>query len=360
MRRRRAPAHPSHREMRLQELYVETLMSRRVEAVPPDTELASVWNRMRVNELVCVVVVEQERAVGTISERNLVSLLDDVTSHSRAMPTRARDIMTAPPISVGPRETVERALELMSATGVTELVVAESGGPLLGAVSTEALLRGQLQRVDMERTLLEGDLAERTRELVEANLRLRNESLEDHLLGIANRRAMNADLEQIHELARRFRRPYAALLFDVDQFKPYNDRYGHPAGDRVLQQVASVLGDAVRKVDRLYRYGGEEILAVLPETGEGGAITVAERARDGVQALGIPHAGSAHHVLTVSCGVAISGQGGLHPRSWQVVVNAADEQLYHAKEDGRNLVRSVVLEVDPSDDPREIEPPHRS
>lgn len=102
--------------------------------------------------------------------------------------------------------------------------------------------------------------------LSDANRELLRLAREDPLLGIGNRRAMEISLDHIHELSVRYGRPYSLLLFDVDHFKSYNDSYGHPAGDVALQRLAQQVVDSLRKSARVYRYGGEELLAMLPET----------------------------------------------------------------------------------------------
>jgi diguanylate cyclase (GGDEF)-like protein len=128
------------------------------------------------------------------------------------------------------------------------------------------------------------------------------------------------------------------LMVDVDHFKKYNDRYGHPAGDECLRQVAQVLMDKLRRpVDLVARYGGEEFIAVLPQSDEAYAMAVAERVRQAVEALQLRHEGSSSAlVLTVSVGVA-SGTA-LFGQAPESLVARADQALYLAKREGRNRV----------------------
>ena len=179
---------------------------------------------------------------------------------------------------------------------------------------------------------------ERTHELAEANRKLELLSREDGLLGIGNRRAMEERLLEAQEVGLRYERPYSIALYDLDAFKAYNDQYGPLAGDDALKWVASHLAERLRRADRLYRYGGEEILMVLPETPVSGAHALAERMRASVEQLGIPHSGSAFGVVTLSCGVA-GVKGGPDCRDgWRALVQQADEALYRAKQAGRNRV----------------------
>jgi diguanylate cyclase (GGDEF)-like protein len=126
-------------------------------------------------------------------------------------------------------------------------------------------------------------------------------------------------------------------MADVDFFKPYNDSYGHAAGDRVLKEVAGALASILyRPTDIAARYGGEEFALLLPETEPDGAEHVAERARDAVEQLGIIHERSpvADHV-TISVGVAC-----VVPKENETehLVQAGDARLYQAKQEGRNRV----------------------
>jgi diguanylate cyclase (GGDEF)-like protein len=184
-------------------------------------------------------------------------------------------------------------------------------------------------------TTLEYRVGARTDELAEMAARFEALSLEDPLLGIGNRRAMETALDRIVDLAMRYERSFSALLLDVDHFKAFNDLYGHGQGDRALVDVATTLRTHQRKSDASYRYGGEEFLVLLPETENEGAYCVAERLRVAVEQIGRPHRESERGVVTVSCGVATFRSG---DESWRVLVDRADAALYRAKENGRNRV----------------------
>ena len=132
-------------------------------------------------------------------------------------------------------------------------------------------------------------------------------------------------------------------MIDIDWFKGFNDRYGHPAGDVCLQQVAAALANQVqRPADLATRLGGEEFAVLLPSTEEIGAHQVAERIRAAVAGLNMPHASSALGHLTVSIGVATIRPFGSEHEAAQLV-SWADQALYAAKAAGRNS--SVVYSV---------------
>ncbi|KAB0265608.1 sensor domain-containing diguanylate cyclase [Microvirga brassicacearum] len=163
----------------------------------------------------------------------------------------------------------------------------------------------------------------------------------DGLTGLANRRTFDSHLESEWLRAAREDTPLSLLLIDIDCFKAFNDAYGHQAGDHCLCSVAHVLKNAVRRPgDLVARYGGEEIVVLLPVTSAKGAARVAELIRSGVETLGMPHKhGTSAGVVTISIGTAT-----LFPASEAIstgpkdLVAMADRALYDAKLDGRNRV----------------------
>lgn len=160
----------------------------------------------------------------------------------------------------------------------------------------------------------------------------------DGLTGLLNRRSLDQVLAS--ELARtvRERQPISLLMIDVDRFKAYNDRYGHPAGDKCLKLVANSLREAaLRPGDSLARYGGEEFVAVLPNTDEDGAYVIAERLRRSLRDLGLPHEGSEKGLITVSIGIACY-PGAVIERTEAELLRRADQALYDAKAAGRDRV----------------------
>jgi diguanylate cyclase (GGDEF)-like protein len=136
--------------------------------------------------------------------------------------------------------------------------------------------------------------------------------------------------------------PLALAMIDIDQFKLYNDHYGHPAGDRCLHQVATALAGNVRDTDHVARYGGEEFCIVMPDTHTRGAVIAAERVRVAVEQLNEPHAVSTHGTVTISVGVA-----SVVPTSHDTIedlIRHADEHLYEAKRAGRNRTASEIAD----------------
>ena len=188
---------------------------------------------------------------------------------------------------------------------------------------------------------LERQVAERTRELTDANQELQRLSLSDALTCIGNRRYQDEFLEREWRRALREQTPLSLVMLDIDYFKLFNDTYGHVAGDDCLRKVAGILTATIqRATDFASRYGGEEFVLVLPATGEQGALTLAEKIRRGVEELAIPHEKSpVAGVVTVSIGVAAIVP--MRDSEGSLLLVAADRALYQAKTAGRNQVRSA-------------------
>ena len=160
----------------------------------------------------------------------------------------------------------------------------------------------------------------------------------DQLTGMYNRRHLMAEGYRLLGVAIRAGKPCSCLMIDIDHFKNVNDRYGHPAGDKVLCSVVEVLRERVRSQDLVGRYGGEEFMVLLPDTTAKGGYLLAQQLCEAVQALRLEHEGQPIPV-TVSIGVY---GGRLQPGDhWDMLISAADRALYEAKDRGRNRVEVV-------------------
>jgi diguanylate cyclase (GGDEF)-like protein len=176
--------------------------------------------------------------------------------------------------------------------------------------------------------------------LEDANAQLTRLSEVDPLTDLANRRSFERQLKQLWMRYLALRQPLSLMMIDVDHFKLYNDRLGHPAGDQCLKQVAATIRGHVRSAsgELAARLGGEEFAVLLPGLTEERAEEVAQRIRTAVQSLRIAHeAVSDDAVVTVSIGIATAD--GAHLASPQRLLEAADSALYLAKRGGRNRVR---------------------
>ena len=196
-------------------------------------------------------------------------------------------------------------------------------------------LRGELIYVISNR---EKEIETRTEELKVANAALERLSREDSLTGLANRRWFAQFLAQTWRSALRDNKAISILLIDIDDFKPYNDTYGHQKGDDCLKLVAQAIHRTVgRASDLVSRYGGEEFVVVLGDTPLEGALQIAEQIRAAVESLGIPHKAAKYHQhVTLSIGVTSTLP--THDTQPETILIAADRAMYNAKRDGKNRV----------------------
>lgn len=197
----------------------------------------------------------------------------------------------------------------------------------------EAQREATEQRILQINAELEAKVRQRTAELERANAELRHLSRHDVLTGVANRMAANERLHGEHLRLKRTGAPYTVLMVDVDHFKRINDSHGHDAGDQVLRRVARALGASIRASDFLARFGGEEFIVLLPETGQDAACKVAEKIREAVQSTTDLVAGTV--TVTVSIGVASASA---QDPDENTALKLADDRLYEAKAAGRNRV----------------------
>lgn len=190
-----------------------------------------------------------------------------------------------------------------------------------------------LQRDEAYRALRESQ-----QQLLETNLELQRLTHSDGLTGLANRRYFDEYFGAEWRRALREQRDLALIMIDVDNFKAYNDTYGHIAGDDVLRRVAKALAEAAsRPADLAARFGGEEFVMVLPNTTAEGAALLAEKVRAHIDALQIPHTGSANgrHVTISLGGASVVPRTNMASTS---LIESADLALYRAKQQGKNRV----------------------
>jgi diguanylate cyclase (GGDEF)-like protein/PAS domain S-box-containing protein len=210
--------------------------------------------------------------------------------------------------------------------------------------------RWNIEEIDLlERVALELSVgikqAQLYQQLEEANRELQQLSVMDGLTRISNRRKFDQYIATEWIRLSREQGPLSLILCDIDHFKLYNDTYGHPAGDRCLIEVAQAISKVIKRpTDLVARYGGEEFVLVLPQTPLAGAIHLAQQIRLQVQALKIPHLSSSVDLyVTISLGVSCCIP---HPSfDFEVLIAAADQGLYQAKERGRNQAVECAIDL---------------
>ena len=177
-------------------------------------------------------------------------------------------------------------------------------------------------------------LTQQNAELLELNARLNQLANTDGLTGLYNHRYFQEMLEKEVNRSDRHQREFALLFLDIDNFKTFNDEYGHIKGDQVLQNVALCIKHNVRQSDIVARYGGEEFVIILPETGREGALSHADTVRKSIEQHAF-NSESETIPITISIGIALFPVDGTKPAE---LIKASDNALYEAKAQGKNKV----------------------
>jgi len=194
-------------------------------------------------------------------------------------------------------------------------------------------LRGTIAKLRAANEAMEAQVAERTLQLQQANAELQRLAHSDPLTGLLNRRGFESQLQFALALARRSQRPMCLLSVDIDHFKSINDRYGHDMGDAVLRHVARLLGARLRQSDVLARMGGEEFMALLPDTSAEAAMELAR------QLCAMVAEKPMQHGATVTISIGASALHSTDSDDGSALRRRSDEALYAAKAAGRNTVR---------------------
>lgn len=290
--------------------------------------------------------------------RNAIDLLID---HNRPFDARTNqdlfETYVAPRVSAAVADTSERLEALMGAakeflaTAIADnhsqmqviSQVADQGRAGVDPKLLVAQLMNELARAATRATRLEAGFAEKTRELdvIRDSLsRSEQRARTDMLTGLANRRALDEFLRKAQTTAE-WGEPLSVLMLDIDYFKAFNDNFGHGVGDQVLRLMAKVLREKVREQDLPARYGGEELIAVLPDADLGACAEIAERIRRAIAECTITRRSTGEILpnISVSIGVAQYRTG----EAITDLIERCDRALYLAKSGGRNR---VVTEVD--------------
>ena len=321
----------------MKEILVKTLMSKDITSLSPETTMSTAVQLMVDQRFSCVVIQQNKIPVGIVTERDLVKMLNQKTKDID-LSKPVSDFMSFPIFSVNENETLFDAMVVSRAEKIRHLPVVNDNDNLVGLVTQTDLANAHFRVIEIQTEIIEKTVALKTDELNQVNAELQALSTQDHLMQIGNRRAMEVDLGHTHSTSVRYGHPYSVLLMDIDFFKLYNDRYGHLAGDEALQAVAEILKSNIRGSDRLYRYGGEELLLVLPNTNSSQSEKAARKLVSAVFKSAIPHEKSNYEFLSISCGGACATNNGNVVESWETLVEQADANLYAAKNNGRNCL----------------------
>lgn len=323
----------------MNEIYVKSLMTKDVICLPPDSPLHIVANKMAEHRFSCIIIKENEKPIGILTERDFVKLVHKgLDEEILALP--ASKFMSSPIFTLNENNNLFDAMVISRVEKIRHIPVVNDEDNLVGLVTSTDIINAYFSVIEMQSEIIEKAVAKRTGKLKQLNADLQTLSMEDHLMKIGNRRAMEVDLGHTHSSSIRYKTPYSVILIDIDFFKLYNDFYGHQAGDDALKSVAKLLKDNIRESDRLYRYGGEEILILLPQSTSEEAEIVARKLAASIEKSEISHEKSLYNYLTVSCGGACAINDDTFVSNWEHLVKKADKNLYQAKDKGRN--RSII------------------
>lgn len=330
-------------EYMLRYIRVGEVMSQAVICALPHDSLQELTQRMALHRVSCVVIITPDtfKPMGIVTERDIVRFQASRVDRDAVIAATA---MSTPLSTVEPKDSLWHVHQKMQELKVRRLVVVNADTELAGIVTQTQMLKAidpaemylvmeQMQETINKQTI---ELQRLNHELQASNEKLQHLVHIDGLTNISNRRYFDERLHQEWQKSLHSGQNLSLILGDVDEFKQFNDLYGHPAGDRCLARVAQALClSASRPTDLIARYGGEEFALLLADTNSLGAVCVAERILAQVQQLQIPHqASSIGKYITISLGVAtvIPAQ----EASQTVLLEVADRLLYQAKRQGRN------------------------
>ncbi len=302
--------------------------------VGPDCTVISALQLVSASSRSCLVIADDGgKPLGIVTEYDFTRCLLQILSTDIATPTLG-EIMTSDPHCISFDADVYEALVIMESNHVRHLPVVDNEGRVIDVVSEYVLMPAYRQLIEQQQAIIDSHIHSATVELKDANANLKALAMEDPLLHVGNRRAMQVDINFTHENALRMNHQYSVAMLDIDFFKKYNDHYGHPQGDVALQFVAQILKSTVRDEDRVYRYGGEEFAVIMPETNLDGAQHLARRVIDTMGRESFPHCKASLGYLTLSIGISCFNPDNREP--WKSMLNRADKHLYNAKNAGRN------------------------
>ena len=327
----------------MQNIYIRDLMTRNVTCVNADAELDEVIELMRLHAFSCIVIVENDKPVGIITERDMVKILSEVVV-CPVGELYVKDFMSEQPICLHESATLYEALVISHTRAIRHFPIINDEAKLIGLVTQSDISQAHFRAVEKQRAIIEEEIQDRTRQLTDANEELKALALQDSQLRIGNRRSMEVDAHFTHANAVRYCRPYAVAVLEFDNHKRYKSCYSAQHYDEALVNIVRRAKDSVRTSDRLYRYSDGEFLLLMPETFLFEAVEAVHRVLENVARLAIPHKKNVGKIVTFSAGIGATIDGKIRP--WDEVLAEATEFLSVAKENGGNQAAWQVPDFD--------------
>lgn len=323
-------------------------MTRNVTCVNVDAELDEVIELMRLHSFSCIVIVEDNKPVGIITERDMVKILSEVVI-CPVGELYVKDFMSDQPICLHESATLYEALVISHTRSIRHFPIINDEAQLVGLVTQTNISHAHFTAIEKQRAIIEEEIQDRTRQLTDANEGLKALALQDSLLRIGNRRSMEVDVHFTHANAVRYSRPYAVALLEFDNFKRYQSCYGEQSYNDALVNIVRNAKDSIRAADRLYRSNDGEFLLLMPETYLFEAIEAVHRVIENVARLAIPHKKNPDKIVTLSAGIGANFDG--KSKEWEEVLAEAANFLTVAKENGNNQAAWPVPESNIAHDP---------
>ena len=294
---------------------IADIMHRHVVVADVATSARECARRIALQHVGCLIVIENDRPVGIITERSFVHLVKQGAIDPDAV--TARDFMSSPLITITPHADFARAMQMFSKKGVKRLPVVKNHH-VVGLLTLKNMVEfSNIALVNLDKK----------------NRRLTTQASLDALTGLSNKAAITDAISKEFERLKRYGGRSSILFVDIDHFKAINDRYSHIAGDAVLQELGRVLKKECRSIDMVGRFGGEEFVIIAPNRKKYHAVQFGNRLRTAIENHLFPYKDLTIR-FTVSIGIASLFEG----RDYTVALERADKALYHAKHMGRNRI----------------------
>jgi len=242
---------------------LDLIMAKSIITIKPDSNIIKAVRLIQDNKISCIVVVSNNSPVGIITERDIVKMVANGESFEKPV----SETMSHPLIAASPGTLLNRALNIMRTNHIRRLPVIENG-VLVGLVTeTNLLVASRRAMIEME----------------QKQQKMKNLAMEDKITGLYNRRYFQSVMKKELNRARRYGALLSLILIDIDHFKKINDTFGHSVGDAVLKKLSKIFKDSARKVDIVFRYGGDEFAIICPISGTRSARIFAERLKKTIE-----------------------------------------------------------------------------
>ncbi|GAB1255834.1 hypothetical protein NBRC116494_03360 [Aurantivibrio plasticivorans] len=333
----------------MEHLTVRELMISGIVSVSNQTPVVDVAKALRDHQVSCVVIDHSAPdsggafPLGIITEHDIVRSLADCSAGEAIQRLCAADIMSAPLVTLNANATLHEALTISQARGIRHIPIVDDRRTVIGLVTQTELARAHFRLIDQQRESIEQSIRHRTAELAASNEVLSDLALQDDVLAIGNRRALEVDVYVNHANAMQSQSAYVLALLELDNFRGYVKHYGDAAGDAALCQVSATIKESLRYGDRHYRYGEDSFAVLMPDTGRFEAVEAMNRLIENIEMQNIEHDKNAFGHVTASVGLGV-GEASLQ-RDWQDVLEESSTYLSQAKTLGCNQVCFAVDEL---------------